>query len=121
MDTQPLSRLGAAADKVAESRKLLGFVIAVVAVVFMLEIFIICSAMLGTPWGPFQDVLQWITAITGLHQGSQGASDWMKWRSGNPATASQFVGSPPGPYAVPPAPSSATPPWTPPPGTGAQV
>lgn len=68
--------------KVLESRKLLGLCIALGVVLLITAVFIICSAFLGTPWGPFGELLQWVSAITGTHQLSQGASDVSKWRSG---------------------------------------
>lgn len=76
------------AEKVLESRKLLGLCIALGVVLAITAAFILCSAFLGTPWGPFGELLQWVSAITGTHQLSQGASDVSKWRSGNGSPAS---------------------------------
>lgn len=69
-----------AAEKVSESRKLVGLCIALGVVIVLTGVFIACSALLQTPWEPFGDILQWVATITGAHQVSQGASDVSKWR-----------------------------------------
>jgi len=81
-------RAAPVAEKVLESRKLLGLCIALGVVLVITAAFIVCSAFLGTPWGPFGELLQWVSAITGTHQLSQGASDVSKWRSGAAPSAS---------------------------------
>lgn len=82
-----------AAEKIVESRKLLGLCIALGVVIVLTATFIACSAILGTPWGPFGELLQWVATITGTHQAAQGASDWQKWRSGG--GQSQYTYQPP--------------------------
>lgn len=77
-----------ATDKVIESRKLLGLCIALAVVILLTAVFIICSTLFNTPWDPFGELLKWVSAITGTHQLSQGASDVSKWRSSAPASAS---------------------------------
>ena len=81
MTFAPVSRAG---EKVSESRKLVGLCIALAVVIVLTGAFIACSAILGTPWQPFGEVLQWIATITGAHQVSQGASDVSKWRYAPP-------------------------------------
>ncbi len=71
----------AVTQRVAESRKLVGLCIALGVVLVLTAVFIVCSWLLATPWGPFGEILQWVAAITGTHQFSQGASDVSKWRS----------------------------------------
>jgi hypothetical protein len=71
--------------KVSESRKLTGLLITIGALLLALAVFIVCSALLGTPWDPFRDVLAFITGAGGSHQLSQGASDVSKWRSQPPS------------------------------------
>lgn len=74
-------------EKVWESRKFWGLLVGLTVAGLALAAFIVCSALLGTPWDPFDEFLQWIATITGAHQLGQGASDVAKWRSGGEATA----------------------------------
>lgn len=70
-------------ERVRESRKLWGLVITIGALLLALAVFIVCAALLGTPWDPFRDVLAFVTGAGGSHQLSQGASDVAKWRAGS--------------------------------------
>lgn len=72
-----------ALPKVAESRKLTGLALTILAMIAVLIIFIVCTALFGTPWEPCRDILAFITGASGSHQLSQGASDVSKWRSQN--------------------------------------
>lgn len=80
----PFAPVSKAAEKVTESRKLVGLCIALGVVILLTVGFIVCSALFQTPWDPFGEVLQWVATITGAHQVSQGASDVSKWRYAPP-------------------------------------
>lgn len=100
-----------------ESRKLKGLVITVAALLLLFAVYVVASLFIDVSEMVITAISSSITALGGGHQAAQAAAD----RSPYYQSASQFVGSPPGPYAAPPAPSSGTSPWTPPPGSGAQV
>jgi hypothetical protein len=72
-------------DRITESRKLIGLCVALLAVLLTMVTFIICSAFLGTPWAPFNDMLQWVATIAGVHQTAQATSDVVKWRASGQA------------------------------------
>lgn len=116
-----VGRMARWTEAIMESRKLLSLALVIVGILALTFMWIVCSAMWGTPWGPFDQILTAINIAGGSHQAAQGASDYAKWRASGTAGYALDAGAYPAPYATPPAPSSATPPWTPPAGTGAQV
>ena len=102
-----------------ESRKLKGLVITIMALLLLFAVYLVASVFIDVSEVVITAISSSITALGGGHQAAQAAAD----RSPYYQSAGQFVAPPPAPYAAPPAPSSATSPWTPPPGTstGASV
>lgn len=99
------------------SRKLTGLVITLLALVLVFGVYLLASLFVNVS----EVVVTAIsTAVTSLGLGHQGAQT-MADRSPYYQSPTQFVSPPPAPYAAPPAPSSATPPYAPPPNTGASV
>ena len=91
-----------------ESRKLKGLVITIAALLLLFGVYLIASLFVNVSEVVVTAITSAITALGGGHQAAQAAAD----RSPYYQSASQFAGVP-----------SASPPWSPPPGTstGAQV
>lgn len=69
-----------AADKVTESRKLVGHCIALGVVIVLTGVLIDCSAILGMPWQPLAKSCSGLRPSRVRTKVSQGASDVSKWR-----------------------------------------
>lgn len=101
------------------SRKLTGLVITLLALLLLFGTYLVASLFVNVSEVVVTALTSAITALGGGHQGAQMMAD----RSPYYQSPTQFGAPAPAPYAAPPAPSSATPPWTPPPetSTGARV
>lgn len=98
-----------------ESRKLKGLVITVAALLLLFAVYLVASLFINVSELVVTTISGAITTLGGGHQVAQTMAD----RSPYYQSPTQFVTPPP--YAPPAAPSRATPPWTPPPGTDASV